>query len=225
MGVTAPEQMNTVHWTRFPASALDDVDWADHHQAHRAVMRLFPRVLAGKQDERRAVSLILHRIDVLAGEAIVLVQSAIAPQMLPVDARHIAVPEAAWSFKPGARIAFRVAVNPVRRRTVRPEGAAPAVTGQKRDRTGQRERVVGTVPVDDMPSWLVTKLADAFTDLQFVNHFRDQTGHGRHIVVVDTFDCIATVDNPETFNRLRRDGIGRAKAYGCGLLTAQPALD
>lgn len=225
MGLAAPEQVTTVHWTRFPASALADVDWSDHHDAHRAIMRLFPRLLDGPPSERRAANGILYRVDVLAGEAVVLIQSAVVPQMLPVGARTMIVPERAWTFRTGDRIAFRVAVNPVRRRTVRPEGAAPAVTGEQRDRTGQRDTVVGAVAVNDMPTWLTAKMSDAVTDLEVVSHFRDETGHGPQKVIIDTLDCIATVANTHTLGALRQQGIGRAKAYGCGLLTAQRALD
>jgi CRISPR system Cascade subunit CasE len=223
MGVSAPEQVKTVHWTRFPAAALDDVDWADHHAAHRAVMRLFPPALNGHRDQRRASSMILYRVDLVAAEAVVLVQSAIAPQLLPPQARTLRLSEQAWVFEPGDRIAFRVAVNPVRRRTVR---SAPApVAGQRRDRTADKDRVVGAVTVDEMPGWLTGKLGDAVTDLEVVNHYRDETIHGRHKVIVDTLDCIATVANAETLDRLRRHGVGRAKSYGCGLLTARPAVD
>lgn len=83
MGVQALEQVNvlTPYWTSFPALAISGVDWDDHDEAHKAVMRMFPRDLAGPSEQRRATSGILFRRDVLNGVPTILVQSSIPPEL------------------------------------------------------------------------------------------------------------------------------------------------
>lgn len=215
MGVHAPDQVTIttrpVHWTRFPARSLPHTDWTDHEAAHRGVMRLFQTHLDGAPEARRAAAQILYRVDLIGDEPIVMVQSAIAPELLPVEARTMVLGERSWQIEAGALIRFRAAVNPLRR--------------NKRQGT---ERVVSA---DEVPAWLAERLGACVTDIDILNHTRDTLqyqarGNARlrstpPIVVVDTIDCTANVADEAALERLRRAGLGRAKAYGCGLLTAQ----
>ena len=40
---------------------------------------------------------------------------------------------------------------------------------------------------------------------------------------IDTFDCTGVVTDSQALEHIMHAGIGRAKAYGCGLLTARRA--
>lgn len=227
MGLTAPEQMNTttgsVHWTRFLAGSLP-IDWADHRKAHQAVMALFPRDLSGEPDTRRSGHGILYRIDNVGGQMTVLVQSAIVPVLLPEGAQTMVVPGAAWEFARGDRVGFRVAVNPVRRiGKVDRDVSLEALTSGRLVASG-KAREVG-IKFDDVPDWLIARLSGALDSVVIVDHFRDATKGGRHRLTIDTFDGLGVVDSPELLDALRRTGVGRAKAFGCGLLTVRAAVD
>lgn len=230
-----------VFWTQFSAASLTDrdgrpVDWSDHKAAHRAVSRLFQPRLPGAADERRTESGILYRVDVLGPDAepIVLVQSLLAPELTPREHRSIEVSRRSWDVEAGAQVAFRIAVNPVTRttryyldskkETPAPWSNAAGTTEIPRTESGKRDRsgakaTARVVPVGEVAAWLANKVDGALGDLQVINHFRDKTRSGNHVVAVDTFDGIATVTDPDVLSSLRVAGVGRSKSYGCGLLT------
>lgn len=188
---------------------------------HRAVMGLFGKV------EGRAESGILFRLDRVAGQApYFLVQSEVEP-VVPEGISGVEVRE----FEPpilgeGQPVSLRVAVNAVRRKT-------EEVGGKKRTR-------VTSVPFDfdhraveagetTVSSWLARKLSPAVRELEVVNHVRDvlkdpQAKGGSKALQVDTVDAIALVADPEALAELIRRGIGREKAYGCGLLSVRGLL-
>lgn len=205
-------------WTSFPAHAVPGTDWSDHTQAHRAVMRLFSPALPGPRRHRRAAAGILYRLDVQPdGGLLVLIQSQTPAELLPPQARALTLPPRRWEIPAGIRVTFRVAVNPVTRRTVKHEGS-------------RRTEATATLPAAEMPAWLAQKLHGALILDTITNQARSATTsrrHDRHAapprVIVDTVDAIGTVTDPAQFARLRAEGIGRAKSYGCGLLTAIPA--
>lgn len=228
-----------IYWTQFPATAMtgvdgDPVDWTDHRAAHRAVSRLFPPKLPGASNRRRATSAILFRRDAVStdSDSVILVQSLVRPELTPEESRTTEVSARAWECLPGERVVFRVAVNPVRRRTLyytdssrsvlRAEQGAVRGPDGKRDRSTTRQ-VATVIPVDEIAQWVSTQLAAGLGDLQVVSHFSDTTysgsGTDRHKLVIHTLEGLATVVDPHVLNQLRIDGIGREKSYGCGLLT------
>lgn len=204
----------TVHWTRFAARSRPDVNWSNPDKAHKAVMSMFSVNLPGDAEQKRAGSGILYRLDAVDGELVVTVQSLIEPVMLPVGARTMVLPESVWSAEKGQTVLFRLAVNPVRR--VRGERSDPAVRPVSKEQA---------VPAEESPEWVTGRLGDALAVDEILNHTRDvytvRRGKGSHKLVVDSFDGVATVTDPEAFDVLRLAGVGRAKAFGCGLLTAQ----
>lgn len=198
----------TPYLAAFPVSAKATVDWSDHGQAHRAVMRLFPETLPGTAGERRADANILYRLDEQPGEPLVIVQSDVPFETLPVDARSMNVPVPSWDIPVGTLVRFRVAVNPVARRTV--DGRA-------------RTRVVTP---DETLTWLTRRIGHCMDNVEIVDEIRTETtatSHGRSVpprLAVSTLDGFATVTDSDAFADLRRRGVGREKAYGCGLMSA-----
>ncbi len=220
---TTAQPRTGVYWTQFPAASLSDVNWTDHRAAHRGVMRLFPRLLEGPADHRRAAAGIMYRLDVLGGVPTVLVQSLVRPELTPESSRTTEVSARAWTAEAGERVVFRIAVNPVRRSTQQFSDATKTVRlapldGTRRTRSHQKQ-VAAVVPVEGITEWLSARLDGALGELVLVNHFRDLTATGGHKLVVDTIDAVAVVTDAAALDEVRRKGVGRSKAYGCGLLT------
>ena len=236
MAVLAPEQVvpstRAIFWTRFPARSLPGTKWSDHIDAHRAVMRLFPVRLDGPASERRKHANILFRIDILNDEPVVMVQSSIAPEMMPIGARSMQVSDRAWEVEAGGTVRFRIAVRAVRR--------------------NPRAKTEVIVPAREVEGWFTSRIIESVSGLDILNHARYDYRHDRRaelkakqeakrkveqedgqkadkkaeqnspaLIVIDMFDCVAQVADVDAFNRLRVEGLGRSKAYGAGLLTAQ----
>lgn len=223
-----------VFLTQFPGGALSNasgrpLDWSDHVEAHRAVMRLFSPGLTGDPDRRREASGILYRVDVATnGDAVpertILVQSLVAPEVTPPVARSFEVGVSTWSMADADRVVFRLAVNPVSRKTIRFNDeqktkrlSRPRQSGEKTS----RRQVASVISPDAIEGWLARRLDGSLTDIELVSHLRDETLSKGHRIVVDTIDAFATVADAAKFDAQRRTGLGRAKAYGCGLITAR----
>lgn len=189
---------------------------------HRAVMGLFGEY----EGNVRADNNILFRLELTPGRApSFLIQSDIAPENLPADAQ---VKEFSFGdYHQGQPVQFRLAVNAVVRRT------------EKRA-DGREGEVVTPVPMDDatgdenttnqlaMTEWLGQKLAPALDTVEIVNHQREvlsaaggYKGNKNWSIQVDVIDGVATVGDVEALAKFMHEGVGRAKAYGCGLLTVR----
>lgn len=187
---------------------------------HRAVMSLFGELEANP----RQTGNILFRVDFTAGQPpYFLIQSTVQPERLTeirgAETRTMELPE----FEPGQPVVFRVAVNAVRRK--------------REQRDGKTKTVVRPVPYDqDMDAvgrglttitpWIQNKLAGALKEIQLVNHQREvlkaaERESSRMAIQVDVLDGAALVDDPEVLNRIILEGIGREKAYGCGMLSVR----
>jgi CRISPR system Cascade subunit CasE len=199
-------------WAQVPAGLLEVTDWDDQRALHRAVMALFPTSLPGAEQERRATSKILFRVDESATGRVLLVQSLVAPTHAPPATRIKAV-HCGTAMTTGTPVRFRVAVNAVMR-CRRPDG-------KHRD---------DPLPEDQIDGWLVGKLTGALTGVTVLNSIRSVYGADRKglkkgstaALQVDTIDGVGIVDDPDRLLNLVVDGVGRAKAYGCGLLTVSP---
>jgi len=201
-----------MYWAQVPAGLLDVPDWDDPRGLHRAVMAMFPADLPGGEQERRATSKILFRVDETATGRVVLVQSLVAPTNPPASTKIKAV-HCGTAMSPGTAVRFRVAVNTVMRRR--------RSDGKHRD---------APLPPDQVDQWLVGKLTGALTEATILASARSVYGTDRKgpkpgsasALQVDTIDGVAKVGDPDRLLTLVVDGVGRAKAYGCGLLTVSP---
>ena len=180
---------------------------------HRAVMSLFdelpgtPRHGAG----------ILFRRELIPGmPPSLLVRSSVAPTNIT---EHTRVREII-NPSPGAAtpVAFRIAVNGIHR--VGSGGVRP-VAFDDTDAEGDEPT---------MTPWLQGRLQGALSDVTCLNHTREvlgatRPGRGRNgtdrVIQIDTVDGVATVAGPARLVELMRTGVGRAKSYGCGLLTVK----
>jgi len=217
VGIAAPDQVNrAVYWTQFPAHALSGTDWSDHANAHASIMRLFPARLDGPPQERRSTAGVLYRVDAHPDQCpTVLIQSLVSPELTPAPAQTLTVPSRAWDMPAGTPVAFRVTVCPIRRHN--PPKGHPG-----------KERTT-PVPDDELDTWVTSKISPAFTDVKILNTMTHATlarpGQGRACpprVALATVDGVAVITDPDTHTLLRVQGVGRAKAYGAGLLTTRP---
>lgn len=195
------------HLTLIPAHTIKVRSWSDHGELHRVVMGLFASTdLPGEASEKRLSRNILFRVDETAAGKLVLVRSDVAPTNLPREAKTKSV--AVETPPLGTPIRFRMTVNAIHRS----RSADPSI-----------KRGKGITPVEQISEWVATRLGAAFEDITVFTHDRTVVTSGKSPLQLDSIDGYAVVRDPETLEVSLRKGVGRAKAYGCGLLTVARA--
>jgi CRISPR system Cascade subunit CasE len=211
-----------------PRSRQVQRELADPYQMHRTIMSAFPFPLP--EDER-----ILFRVEEnpRTGLIALLVQSIHPPDwtllteppkayLLPADTVPDQLPNPAVkpfdpALTPGQTLAFRLLANPTKRLGKNAEKAARKRIGLTREadqlawlqrklesagcllvdaRTGQQEKVKGSLHREDQKHNL------SFQAVRFEGHLQ--------------------INDPDKLLPALRDGIGPAKAFGCGLLSLAP---
>jgi len=191
------------HLTLIPAHAVRVKNWGDHGELHRLVMGLFASAnLPGEATEKRLSRNILFRVDEAPSGKIVLVRSDIGPTNLPLKAKTKLV--AVGVPVTGAPVRFRMTVNAIRR-------SRPANHTIKRGK--------GITPVDNISDWVNERLGTALTDITVFTHDRAVVTSGKSALQLDSIDGYALVGDAAELEFSLRSGVGRAKAFGCGLLT------
>ncbi|RBQ21069.1 type I-E CRISPR-associated protein Cas6/Cse3/CasE [Spongiactinospora rosea] len=210
-----------------PRSAAFRRDVADVHDMHRTVMSGYPEM--PPTGTFRSEHGVLWRIDTLPnGHIIQYVQSRTEPDWsgLPTDlllkaAEVRSLQPVLDAVAPGRRFAFRLMANPTR-------------CAHAKDST-DRKRVPLRQPAQQL-EWLIGKGEQH----GFVIPVSRQGGpdvapspaprligkrrESRKITIDPVrFDGHLVVTDPELFTAALTTGIGRAKSYGCGLLSLAPA--
>lgn len=186
------------------------------YDLHRQVWRLFP---GEARESRESVEAdrqgFLFRIEhnPPGRPARLLVQSRRAPESAAgialLGTREI-LPQPAT----GQRLAFLLAANPIK--TI-----ADVQCAAKPNKQSEKCRVP-LIKEEEQRQWLARKLADAGT-VEAVSvlphaptYFRKGNRGGKLVTV--TFEGVLKVTDPAQLTRLLMNGIGPAKAFGCGLL-------
>jgi CRISPR system Cascade subunit CasE len=189
---------------------------------HTAVMNFFPALDSGRPRETGGV---LFRIEPAVGELqreeMILIRSKIKPvhNLEGMITKELN----ALSPETGTQVSFRLTVNAIQRKTL-----ANASGGQTRHgRPVRRDDDTEGTGIQ-MTEWLQGKLAGALTDVEILDHTRSLLGGGKanaqapqHYVSTDLVDGFAVVQDQEKLEDLMSAGVGRSKAYGCGLLTVR----
>lgn len=190
---------------------------------HRAVMGLFEDVDSVKPREKLNV---LFRLETPTTEPpYLLIQSAVSPSdeaLMNISGLQCKEIELKAPTS-GTPVAFRIAVNAIRRTTI-------TIDRHKRRTLVKPVELDGTdSPNPTISEWIAAKLEPALTELSVTNHLREVITDPRTkkkprtmTVQVDTIDGVARVADPVSLEKILSDGIGREKAYGCGLLTIRP---
>ena len=195
---------------------------ASPHVLHSAVESGFPRTL----DENR--ERILWRVDYVRDRCYLLVLSAKQPDFLHITSQFgYELLEQRWEtrnynpllarLQPGQVWRFRLRANPVH-----------SSCKEKNEASG-RGKVFAHVTQQQQRQWLMARAQPGGFSLDEntfdVVHtewkkFR-KANRSSHEVALRTadFEGILTISDVETFKDALLSGIGRAKAYGCGLLT------
>lgn len=197
---------------------------ASPHLLHGAVTSCFPRSV----DPGR----MLWRVDERRNGTFVYLVSAVEPDATGFVEDHGWPRAESWQVRPyrpvldavidGRSLHFRLRANPVR--SVRPEG------GER-----SRGKRVGHVTADQQLSWLQDRAAGwgfavggaANSTAQLVERkvWTFPRGGRRVTVAMATFEGVLTVTDAERLRARLVDGMGPAKAYGCGLMTLAPATE
>ena len=198
---------------------------ASPHAMHAAVLAGFPPDAAEDASGR-----VLWRVD--RGER-QRVELYVASPARP-DLTHL-VEQAGWptthtwatrDYRPllerlaaGQRWAFRLTANPVR---------------SIRRVEGERTKPVAHVTAEQQRRWLVERVgrlgftlgtgADGEPDVVVHDRgvVRFKRGTGTVTLGRATYDGVLQVTDPDVLRRVLTHGIGRAKGYGCGLMTLAP---
>lgn len=189
---------------------------------HAAVMSAFPpAVTAGSTSER-----VLWRVD-RSPTTTLFVSSPARP-----DLTHV-VEQAGWPsgsdhwqtldldpfldrLQAGQQWVFRLTANPVR---------------SVRDPDGGRGSVRAHVTVEQQETWVRDRAKGWGFDVEAVSVTgRRHASFGRHTdgasdqvtVATATYDGVLAVTDADLLRAAMTSGVGRAKAYGCGLITLAP---
>ena len=195
-------------------------------------------VLSSFMDDGEERGRVLWRVDRDAHKVWLYVVSRTQPDfahMIEQAGWHTT--QAGWDVRPygslldrlasGQRWAFRLTANPTRKtRLAGPMRHDPTVDASSEGRR------YGHVTVDQQLDWFVTRAAKWGVDVASVDgpdvlvHERqtERFNRGGSTVTIAkaTFDGRLTITDPDLLREAMRNGIGPAKAYGCGLLTLAP---
>ena len=117
-------------------------------------------------------------------------------------------------------VAFRLSINAIRRHTKKING----------------EKIVEAIPVradnysensnyGDLNYWLQQKLSPGISDVSILNHQREVLHSSKDLkskgktIQIDLIDGVGIIEEVSALENMLNKGVGRAKAYGCGLLT------
>lgn len=167
----------------------------------------------------------LWRVDAVGGRTWLMILSETPPDFESLAGRYGGEgPSPSWEVKPydpfldrlaaGQTWQFRLRANPVR--------------GSGREREGERSRgrLYNHVTLDQQKAWLAARAevhgfaveADAF-DVVHSQWYKFRKGGGEVSLIAVTFEGRLTISDPALFRQALTSGIGRGKAYGCGLMT------
>lgn len=183
----------------------------DPQALHSTVMRLFGPVEGGSP---RAGAGVLFRVEPPGpGRAGALLVRSAAPPVAEI-AGLVTRPEPA-SPAAGTPVAFRLSVNAIRRTNARSRGGRPATYSVPRDDDADNDGPA-------MTEWVAERLAGAIQDVEILNHDRSVVGRKTsRVVQTDLVDGFGVVEDAGRLTELLVAGVGRAKNYGCGLLTVK----
>jgi CRISPR system Cascade subunit CasE len=181
------------------------------YEIHRALWRLFA-------EDTKAARDFLFRVErAERNHAEILMQSDRKPEGSSKTARILACREYALRFNSGQRFRFLLLANPVK--TINDEAG-------RRNAQGEPKKCrVPLIREEEQRLWikrkfkssasLETLVVDGSVPLRFRKNREDKAGKVQPAV----FQGILKVEDPEVMMGLVHDGIGPAKAFGCGLLS------
>ncbi|MBB5157379.1 type I-E CRISPR-associated protein Cas6/Cse3/CasE [Saccharopolyspora phatthalungensis] len=218
------------------ASRAFRTDYANIHDLHRTVMSAFPDL--PKNTPARQEHGVLWRLDASPSGYTLYIQSQIHPDWATLPEGYLrdrayvrCLQPVLAAIQPGRRFAFRIMANPT-------QAISP---GDKPPAPRRPSKRVALHRPDDQINWLLRQgERHGFTIPHTGDHGPDiapspspqLTGYktatnarsGRHKITISPvrYDGHLIVTDPNALAAAVQHGIGRAKAYGCGLLSLAP---
>ncbi|MBE2998647.1 type I-E CRISPR-associated protein Cas6/Cse3/CasE [Nocardiopsis sp. HNM0947] len=206
-------------------------DHADVQHMHRTLMSAFPEVDA--DGSARKENGLLWRLDRSDAGHMLLVQSAVEPDWAQLPDDYLAAPAETRSMAavfeaivPGRELAFRCTANPTR--IVRDPKAPKFERGRRVALHDEKSRLgwiarKGEQHGFEIPATHDGALAVDVVPLPPAIGYKGTSSRRSKITVSPAqFDGRLVVTDADAFAEAVRTGIGRAKAYGCGLLSLAP---
>ncbi|MYV38411.1 type I-E CRISPR-associated protein Cas6/Cse3/CasE [Streptomyces sp. SID1328] len=201
-------------------------DLSDANAMHRTLMRLLPD---GLGETPRAQGRLLYRVEETDTGITVLVQTGTRPLTNRIDPNYAHTVTKDLSpllerLTVGRPVQYRIAANPV----VQYGTLTDRKKAQERlglDRLPPARRVLSGNAADD---WWYVRAARSGLDVRTIvrnsNTSNDVTrpsgtGRTRHRHAITVFEGDATITDPEALHAVILTGIGRARAFGAGLLS------
>ena len=178
-------------------------DWADRGTVHHAVMALFAPNLPGNETTKRAEAAILYRVEDDHRSPHLLVQSRVAPDIDTAGLARTDLTGLTPRLTSGTIVRFRLDVNAVR----------------SQSRT--RHRL--PVPELEIPEWLTKTVMNRGLSSIEVGELTVSVLRASNTPLrIARIDGTASIHDGVALLTLLAEGVGRAKAYGCGLLSVLP---
>lgn len=205
------------------------------YRMHAAVERAFPPQTEHAEDDEGRI---LWRLDTSAYNRSALYLYIVSPEK--PDLSHI-VEQAGWPENPGCETkdytllldrvqagqvwSFRLKANTVRKALV-DKGATPrdGVVGSLQGDVTPEQKVEWLARRCDANGFSLASTSDGRHAVMVSQSRKEQFSRGSSKVTLSTavFDGVLQVEDADLFRHALCSGIGRAKGFGCGLLTIAP---
>jgi CRISPR system Cascade subunit CasE len=177
--------------------------WSDNYWVHTRVMRLFGNI-DGQTDVRHRAG-ILYRVEPNVGKGRVLVQSQLST--VYHDIRSVDLTSKLRYLRPNQGIGLRVKVNAIR--TI------------NRTNNGVKRTYREPLAPETVEPWFINIFSGALTNMEISKIEFDIECQRSVPIAVATIDARGVIENTEELTKLVATGIGRAKAFGCGLISVR----
>lgn len=188
---------------------------ADPRECHRDVMSLFGQI--SSDTPRKAENILFRREH--DDQDSVLIRSAGTPVRELEGMRTILEDPAPAA---GSIVALRLAINAIQRSRTKGPNPKNIVVPVRPDSFDEDL-------ADTMTGFLMNKMGSALESIEVISHRRHVQGRRRansptNTITIqhDMINAVAFVKDQVALQELMDHGVGRAKAYGCGLLTVRP---
>lgn len=221
-----------------PMSMAFRKDYADVHDMHRTLMSRFPE--APHDVPARKHHGLLWRVDGQDRGLVMYVQSRERPDWGSLPEGYLRGRAQVKCLQPvfsaiedGAEFSFRLTANPTKS-VLPPPNGAPRPRGVRRPLHHPEEQVRWLIRQAERSGFALAESPIGEPDVLalprpplvgYKNAPGKTPGRDRRKITVTpvTFDGRLRITDAEAFRSTLRTGIGRAKAYGCGLISLAPA--
>lgn len=176
----------------------------DSEQMHQTVMALFPDGLGTDKEAARSAGGVLYRVDSPAHRPprlLVQHRCPLKADLVGPPLQQAGLGPLLTALRPGMAVHFRTVLNAVRSQTA----------------TGKRLAVTDEA---DLVGWGLERLTGAgLGDVQLAGRPKTELSRAKSALWTAQYDGSANVTDAERLREAVQNGLGRSKAYGCGLLS------